>query len=206
MHKTWLQTTERLGKLKYQVTSEMNRILIIGGTGMLREATEYFILNNFRVSIIGRDVKKLNYFTDKFPDKKTINLISQDYRDTKNFIKVIKKNIKLHGSFDIIISWIHSNANNSLLQLIDTLVKYNKTTIFYHIKGSASSTTSNTTTKCDLFNTRLDYREIFLGFKIDNNSSRWLTNTEISNGIIDAVNSNILKCIVGQTEPIDLRP
>lgn len=180
----------------------MNRILIIGGTGMLRGATEHFILNNFSVSIIGRDVQKLNYFTGKFPNKKTIDLISQDYRDTENFIKVVEKNIKLHGNFDIIISWIHSNANNSILQLIDTLATYNNKTIFYHIKGSASSTTK----KRGLFNNKLDYREILLGFKIDNNSSRWLTDVEISNGIIDAVATNKLKCIIGQIEPLNLKP
>ncbi len=171
---------------------------------MLREVTEYFILNNFSVSVIGRDIQKLNYFTDKFPGKKTIDLISQDYCDTESFIKAVDTNIKLHGIFDIVISWLHSNANNSLLQLIDVLAKYNSKTIFYHIKGSASSSLAQT--KSNLFNNKLDYREISLGFKIENNSSRWLTNTEISNGIIDAYMSKKTKYVVGQIEPTDRRP
>lgn len=56
----------------------MKRVLIIGGTGMLRDATEFFITNNFHVTIVGRDIKKLNYFTSKFPDKKALDILSID--------------------------------------------------------------------------------------------------------------------------------
>jgi hypothetical protein len=175
----------------------MSRILIIGGTGMLREATEYFISNNYSVSVLGQDKGKLNYFTEKFPDK-TISLISQDYNDSGSLINLIEADIKLHGSFDIIISWIHSKASDSVRQLFDTLSKYNSKTRFYHVKGSVNYTPNNSD--------KLDYREILLGFVIENNSSRWLTNHEISEGVINTVVSDKKKSIVGQIEPEDLRP
>lgn len=164
---------------------------------MLREATDYFISNNFSVTLIARDIEKLNYFKNNYPEKNSIDLISQDYCDTPKFIKAVKENITEHGAFDIVICWIHSKAENSLLQLINTLEKYNNTTPFYHIKGSSS-----VGTKSALYTNKLDYREIFLGFKIDNNNSRWLTHAEISNGIIKAFVSNKKKYIVGQIKPL----
>lgn len=185
----------------------MKRILIIGGTGMLRDATEYFVSNDYQVSVIGRDIKKLNYFTSKFPDKKTFDLISIDYTKTADFIKIVAEKIKDHGSFDILISWMHSNGSNSLLQLIDTIKKYNDRTVLYHIKGSMFyDALKNSSFNPISTNNKLIYREIFLGFKIENNSSRWLTNAEISSGVIEAVKSNKDKSIIGQIEPLDLIP
>jgi len=185
----------------------MKKILIIGGTGMLRDTTDYFISNNFRVSVIGRDMQRLNLFAIKYPNLKTIHVISQDYRDTSKFIETIEMNIKKYGVFDIIICWIHSNAITSLLELINVLEKHNNKSIFYHVKGSSFYSA----TKNNLFNNmslkkKLDYREIFLGFKVENGFSRWLTNKEISVGLIDAVNSNKTKFIIGQIEPLELLP
>ena len=180
----------------------MKRILIIGGTGMLRGATDYFISNNFHVSVVGRNMQKLSYFTKEHPDLKTIDLINEDYCDTDKFIAAVNRNIEQHGIYDIIISWIHSSATNSLLQLIDLISKYNSNTVFYHIKSSQSLDSA----KSYDFNSKLVYREIFLGFKIDNNLSRWLTDSEISEGTIEAVRSNKSKFIVGQIEPKELRP
>ena len=185
----------------------MKRILVIGGTGMLRLVTEYFISNNFHVSVVARDIEKLKYFTNKYPFIKTIDLISHDYSDADNFIKTIENKIDEHGSFDIIIGWIHSHAVHSLTRLINVLEKYNNQTILYHIKGSEyyDPTKRGYFQKINI-NHKLDYREIFLGFKIENNCSRWLTDTEISNGVINAVESGIKKAIVGNIEPWELRP
>lgn len=179
----------------------VKRVLIIGGTGMLRGTTEYFISNNFHVSIIGRDPQKLNYFTSKFPTKKTFNLISIDYTESISFLKVIEENIKNNGSFNIIISWVHSNGLNSFLQLIDVVKKSNDQALLYHIKGSSfyDSAQNNSFNRLIKSN-KLIYREIFLGYKRENNLSRWLTNDEISSGVIKAIKSNNAISIIGRID------
>lgn len=51
------------------------------------------------------------------------------------------------------------------------------------------------------------YREVKLGFVIENyNSSRWLINSEIAQGIIDAIKQEIPEKYVGLFEPWNLRP
>ncbi|WP_343781482.1 hypothetical protein [Virgibacillus salarius] len=49
------------------------------------------------------------------------------------------------------------------------------------------------------------YRQIQLGFKVVSNYSRWLTNQEISQGVIEGIQKerNTMLHIVGQVEPSD---
>ena len=168
---------------------------------MLREASDHFLSNNFQVTLVGRDQEKLSYFTKKYPEK-NIEVIVQDYRDTNAFIGSIKTIIGKNGAYEIIVCWIHSDAANSLLQLIDLISNSNPGAVFYHIKGISSQ---DLPTGIDL-NSKLDYREIYLGFKRTNDTSRWLTHHEISSGIIEAVVSDKNKFVVGQTVPRALMP
>jgi len=65
--------------------------------------------------------------------------------------------------------------------------------ILYHIKGS-SSYVNNERTKNNI-PSNITYRVVKLGFIIeDNNSSRWLTNSEIAQGIIDAIEHTRKTC------------
>lgn len=50
------------------------------------------------------------------------------------------------------------------------------------------------------------YREVMLGFVPLGTGSRWLTNEEISDGVIDAVGTDGERSIVGVVEPWELRP
>lgn len=71
--------------------------------------------------------------------------------------------------------------------------------ILHHIKGS-SSYVNNERTKNNI-------PLVKLGFIIeDNNSSRWLTNSEIPQGIIDAIEYEIPEKHVGVFELWNLRP
>ncbi len=50
------------------------------------------------------------------------------------------------------------------------------------------------------------YRQVQLGFVIENGHSRWLTHKEISHGIIDCIQKDTLLYVVGTVEPWEFRP
>lgn len=50
------------------------------------------------------------------------------------------------------------------------------------------------------------YKKVILGFVIEDEASRWLTDTEISNGVIDAVINDKDIFTVGKVEPWKKRP
>ena len=47
----------------------------------------------------------------------------------------------------------------------------------------------------------LVYRKIILGFVVDDERSRWLTDIEISNGVMDAIVREQDSYIIGKVEP-----
>lgn len=50
------------------------------------------------------------------------------------------------------------------------------------------------------------YHRIILGFILEDTYGRWLTHQEISDGVINGIESNCNEWIVGQIEPWELRP
>ncbi|WP_211316774.1 hypothetical protein [Oceanobacillus arenosus] len=50
------------------------------------------------------------------------------------------------------------------------------------------------------------YHQVQLGFIIEKDHSRWLTNEEISNGVIEAINQKEDVHTVGIIEPREIRP
>jgi NADP-dependent 3-hydroxy acid dehydrogenase YdfG len=177
----------------------MTRLLVIGGTGMLHDATAHFIRSGLAVTVVARQARLLQALQDDHPDQ-TVQIVAQDYHDTENFLNA------LSGSYDHVVCWMHSSAHKTLDALLDRLAKDNPQTVFFHIKGSASY---NPATVQNLTQDRmdaLDYREIILGFKIEKDHSRWLNHDEIAAGVIAAVQADPTRTLIGVTTPWNARP
>lgn len=182
-------------------------MLIVGGTGMLKEASEYFIKRENQVTLVARNSQKLETFKSKFPDKK-VNTLAIDYTNTESFIQQIKAHFQDSPICKKVVCWIHGSGNNALNKLINLMNSYStsKTPIqFYHILGSASRNPTRNQWETNQL-THIQYHTIILGFKRQDNYSRWLTHNEISEGVIQAVESEHKQYIIGQIEPWDLRP
>jgi hypothetical protein len=185
-----------------------NHILIIGGTGMLAGAVNNLINKNHKVSITGRNLPRLNFFIKNNPQFiQNISLIQTDYSITKKFLSEISEAENKFGIIDTAILWIHSDGTITLIKLIEYLASRNKNVVIYHIKGSASyKPDAIKTPEIESLENKLDYREIFLGFKNENGNSRWLTDKEISDGVVYAFENNLRNHTIGITEPWESRP
>ena len=53
---------------------------------------------------------------------------------------------------------------------------------------------------------RLPETDLALGFQLEGERSRWLTHEEISSGIIEALERQASRSIVGVVEPWEMRP
>lgn len=183
-------------------------VLVVGGTGMLAGAVNNLIKENYKVSTTGRNHARLNSFVKNNPKlAHNINLIQTDYTDTENFLFAIQKSEDKFGIIDIAILWIHSDGTDTLIKLVEYLKSRNKNVVIYHIKGSASyKPDAIRIPGIENLKNEIDYREIFLGFKNENGNSRWLTDKEISDGVIYAFENNLKSYIIGITEPWELHP
>lgn len=182
----------------------MKHWLVIGGTGMLKDVSLWLIQQGNHVTVIGRQQIKMQSLINEAKNASKLTPLLVDYTNYNSFKTALIESQETNGSFDCIIAWIHGSDTRvweSLLRAIPTT----ENVILYHIKGS-SSYVNNDLIK-NYIPSNITYRVVKLGFIIeDNNSSRWLTNSEIAQGIMDAIEQEISEKHVGVFEPWNLRP
>ncbi|GEN30207.1 short-subunit dehydrogenase involved in D-alanine esterification of teichoic acids [Cerasibacillus quisquiliarum] len=87
----------------------MKHVLIIGGTGMLREMSSWVIKQANKTMLIGRNKEKLEQTVPSGYEHK-VHYQFIDYRDTLKLQEGIQHALEVHGAFDYVIAWIHSSA------------------------------------------------------------------------------------------------
>lgn len=180
----------------------MKHALVVGGSGMLAKTSLWLADNSYKVSVIGRNSRKLSKLTDA---SKNIIPISVDYYNERLFSSAIHNSITTYGPYNLVDAWIHSNSRQIIDAISSEIRKItNKEWSLFHVLGS-SSNLEDILREMDYIE-NCDYHQVQLGFIIENNKSRWLTHDEISNGVINCIRSNSKKYVVGTLTPWSKRP
>ncbi|CAN5447403.1 short-chain dehydrogenase [soil metagenome] len=168
--------------------------LVIGGTGMLLDACKHFAHSEI-VYVVSRNELSSDY--------KNIFHIKADYTNPDEFLKAIKECFKNRVFPQRVILWIHSTGDEAVYLLLNFIFLTHPKTKIFHIKGNGNF---NPSKAGKIIVSNINYFEIILGFTLRNDSSRWLTNEEISAGVIEAVKSEKKSFTIGVTEPWDKHP
>jgi len=174
------------------------KYLVIGGSGMLSDACLWLANQGIKTTVIGRNENKLNRLIQK--NELIVPLIA-DYKDQKSFEETIRSYVSRHGIFSSIIAWIHNKEEEILKIALHS--NGGEADSIFHVLGSSSDVNS-IRTKIN-FKASINYLQIQLGYKRESNRSRWLTDDEISGGVIKAIKTN-QDVLVGQLEPWSERP
>lgn len=161
--------------------------LVIGGSGMLSGLCQELAKRYSKVGVVGRTKAKMQDLT--LIDN--IVPIFVDYTDLKALKNSLDKFIEDFGGTCLVVSWVHSTQPDAVL----VAAKYCDEE-FYEVTGHSGSQqdhVSRTHEKLTL-EMGLDYHRIILG-KVGN---RWLTDSEISIGAIEALKSKSNEYVVGQ--------
>jgi len=170
---------------------------------MLAGVTEHLSQNFDTVSLICRSENKIN------SKLKNVNPLILDYTYYKLLSKNIQSSVEKFENVDLVVSWIHSSAPSAPFSIAEKLNSYNTSFRFFDILGSAYADPSQNNNGREIKlteNKNLAYRRIILGFKIEYNTSRWLTNEEISSGVIEAIKTDSKETLIGTVTPWALRP
>ncbi|ASK62000.1 short-chain dehydrogenase [Virgibacillus phasianinus] len=178
--------------------------LVIGGTGMLQHVCHSLVNDYSYVSVVGRSTirhQQLKY-ANPSPDK--INSIIVDYHDSSLFREKLQSAFLAYGAPDLVISWIHGTAPQALHTLFNEIQKLAIETKWklFHVQSSSRYFAKENTPVPD----NCQYRRVYLGFILNGRSSRWLTDPEISGGVLHAIKSDQQQTIVGTIDPWDQRP
>ncbi len=180
--------------------------VVLGATGMLRAATLGLVERGFNVTAVARNQKRLSRLEDDGDGK--IRAVALDYRDGDQLAGALSEAEEERGDVALIIAWIHSVAPDAPLLVARTLATGHKLR-YAHVLGSAAA---DPAIEDDRRRRSFDavhgvaYQEVILGFVREAKGSRWLTNEEISAGVLHAVDSHASRSIVGTVRPWDARP
>jgi len=187
----------------------MSHVLVVGGTGMLKDVSLYFAYHGMKVSVIARDQKKFEELIFAKNKSGFINPIRVDYTDYDQLQKKLQNAINIYGPIETAICWIHSTAPEAPYIIAEILNEFNIPFRYFHILGSsyADPAVINEDFEQTLHRFKnITYKKIILGFVIEDNHARWLTNTEIANSVIDAIKKDENLFIAGKVEPWEKRP
>lgn len=182
----------------------MKHALVVGGTGMLSGVSLSLLAKGYHVSIIARNAYRIEKLVEKTRIKEQITPILVDYKNNNELRTKVNASIMKNGDIDLVVAWIHSNAPDAL-KIIAKEVSFNKNEWeLFHVLGSSSDLSE--IKKKNVDREGCLYYQIRLGYVMESNRSRWLTNKEISDGVIEAINNKNKIHTVGQIEPWDKRP
>ncbi|MDX9858286.1 MAG: hypothetical protein RBT76_10880 [candidate division Zixibacteria bacterium] len=187
----------------------MAHCLVVGGTGMLRTVAIVLAEAGHRVSVVARNKERLvGLIRDTQRSPGVINPIAVDYSDRAAFEAKLREATAVLGPIAMAVVWIRSDAADSLAVVARLLGEQSDPCQVYRILGSQAADPSVTTDAHSPFDNiaGVSYRTVILGFKREHERSRWLTDDEISAGVLDAIANDRLAAVVGTVEPWDQRP
>ncbi|GIQ69619.1 short-chain dehydrogenase [Xylanibacillus composti] len=171
----------------------MGHALVVGGSGMLRGVSIWLAECGFKVSVVGRELGKLQALA---ADNSRIIPVMANYYDPVSFSERVEQAVKERGTFDLMVAWLHSRHSEILQQLILLNRGHGQGWSIYHILGSRDP--------AGLLREELSqlegicYRQVQLGSIEEDSGTRWLTHAEIASGVISAIRSTRSYYAVGR--------
>lgn len=172
-----------------------DHVLIVGGTGMLAGATDWCIARAPMTTVLAR---RATTFASSRPAAKAarIDPIAVDYHDAEALHTQLRKALARHGRPDLVVTWIHSSAPSAFDTIAAEVAaapppaSHTGSVDVIRVLSSAYADPSrgaHLTPRSLSDNPQLRGHAVVLGFVIEGTASRWLTNAEISQGVIDAI-------------------
>lgn len=177
---------------------------------MLRGASLHWVKEFDTVSVIARHRARLNELAQAAQaNYYTINPIALDYSEEPALRVALEAAITQFGPITLAVCWIHSTAPRAPLVIAESLTHSLESCRFFEIVGSATANPSRIAEESSMrfkHLRSLQYRQIVLGFVTEKDRSRWLTETEISEGVIRSVAEDRDYSVVGTVRPWSARP
>ncbi len=160
------------------------------------------------VGVLGRDPSRLEtMMMEASAAGGILYPLEIDYYDEEGLSEAVDGAAQRFGPIDILVAWMRDDAGDSLHRLIDDICDAGRPWKLFHVKGSAAAAPDGDRRNPDLSQAKelCQYREVLLGFQIENGTSRWLADDEICAGVVTAIEEDSPK-VVGTVEPWDSRP
>lgn len=186
------------------VPCEMAHAVVIGGTGMLRGVCLGLAAQGLAVGVIARGHARLSSLAraaegldgDTYP-------LPADYSKPDELALAVRTAVAAAGAVDLIVSWTHSHSPGAL-PLVAGMVA-GRTPPCRVVEALPCEAGAPGAVESPRFD-GVEHRRVVLGWVIEPDGSRWLTDEEISAGVLRGALGNEKDSIVGVVRPWEARP
>ncbi|HEY0104815.1 MAG TPA: hypothetical protein VGB91_01935 [Rhizomicrobium sp.] len=177
--------------------SRLRHALVVGGSGMLAGFCRSLCDDADRVSVMARNEKRIRAIAP------AVDALACDYN---NGVALAETLAALEPP-DLLVAWIHGRAQKARRALAQCIAAEGR---FVQVLGSAHADPSHPGRLAEMAQAAdglpIDYQAVVLGFVVEGDRSRWLTNDEICAGLRAAIRSGAPLAVVGAVEPWSAKP
>jgi molybdopterin-guanine dinucleotide biosynthesis protein A len=159
---------------------QLGHVLVVGGTGMLAAATRALAARGHSVTSMARRAADLG---------PGVEPSAVDYRDSDRLAEALMRVQEARGPIELAVCWIHTDAPDAPRLVADALSPGGR---LVQVFGTRVWPVEDVPI-------HVAYRQVLLG----SHEGRWLTHEEISAGVVDAVDADVPRVVVGSRHMSD---
>lgn len=170
---------------KWRETAGVKQALVLGGTGMLAGLTPALIDRGYWVTVIARDATRLAALGHGMaPNPPSITPLALDYHDGNKLHKWVEHVQLMQGPLDLVVAWVHEPRDEVLRIVGEEVLAYRHDAWrLIDVRGIQSRLESPK----DILPETCQYQRVQLGYVQIPEGYRWLTHTEIVEGVLQTV-------------------
>lgn len=174
-------------------------VLMLGGTGMLRSATLSLMSRAARMTSVSRTASSLEALHAAAPGGVAHVKVTADWNDPAAFLKAVSSALKGVTPPDLAVAWVHrSSLAHEVASLLATSTSDCQ---FFHVVGSARRDPLGIAAYwAQRAPVGIRYHQVVLGSVAQGDQRRWLTDVEISDGVLTAIDSGEPLTVVGTAD------
>ena len=176
---------------------------------MLRDLCLALAMRGQVVSVIAQNPERLDSLRDDAARHgKIINPLPVDYGHAVQLANRIRAAQTQHGPISLAVCWVHSDSPQALPTIASCLRGQTPPARLFHLIGSMDTRPSaRALIEAMTKNVPdIEWRRVLLGFKFKKQGSRWLTNEEIWQGTLAAIENDWTESVIGVVTPWGKRP
>jgi len=192
-----------LGLVELRNEPVRQHILVVGGTGMLADASVALAADCQQLTLIAHTEESLSQLTARIASSGiNVHQLAYDWARREEFIASIRAHLTRVGFPSLVLAWLHDDSLG--LEVVAAATTPGIACDFYHVRGSRTKSAmrdAGSLLEAQSLPDGVSYNQIILGYKISSGRSRWLTNTEISAGVLAALGKRRPVSVVGFASP-----
>lgn len=185
----------------------MAHVLVVGGTGTLKDVSLFLSQHDNTVSVIARDAGRLTALVEESEGQLgQVNPIIVDYNQTEKLRALVYDAVAVFGPVILVVNWMQTTAFEGVGALSEVINRTSPICRYFQVLSTGNEAHyPNDHFSDNPFSEshRILYRTIMLGVQMESNGMiRSLTHPEICNGIVDSIRNDRRNAVIGITDPL----